>query len=93
MWGAGCDPHILRIWASALKWKMLLLLCFMLCFYYKMIKAIIVCLVSVGDDRTSIRIITRIVTIVQSEQAMRIADELSDMILFHKRVRENGNAI
>lgn len=57
---------------------------------------IIVCLVSVGDDRTSIRIITRIVTIVQSEQAkqaLRIADELSDMILFHKRVRENGNAI
>ncbi len=33
---------------------------------------------------------------VQSEQAKRaleIADELSDMILFHKKVRENGNAM
>ena len=33
---------------------------------------------------------------VQSEearQALKIADELSDMILFHKRVRENGNAM
>ena len=33
---------------------------------------------------------------VQSEQAKRaleIADELSDMILFHKKVRENGNAV
>lgn len=33
---------------------------------------------------------------VQSEQAKRaleIADELSDMILFHKKVRENGNAL
>lgn len=33
---------------------------------------------------------------VQSEQAMQalqLADELSDMILFHKRVRENGNAM
>lgn len=33
---------------------------------------------------------------VQSEQAKRalqIADELSDMILFHKRVRENGDAM
>lgn len=31
---------------------------------------------------------------VQSEQAKRalqVADELSDMILFHKKVRENGN--
>ncbi|TYZ22955.1 helix-turn-helix domain-containing protein [Selenomonas ruminis] len=27
----------------------------------------------------------------QAKQALRIADELSDMILFHKRVRENGN--
>ena len=33
---------------------------------------------------------------VQSElakQALQIADELSDMILFHKRVRENGDAM
>ena len=33
---------------------------------------------------------------VQSEQAkwaLEIADELSDMILFHKKVRENGNAV
>ena len=33
---------------------------------------------------------------VQSEQArkaLQTADELSDMILFHKRVRENGNAM
>lgn len=27
----------------------------------------------------------------QAKQALQIADELSDMILFHKRVRENGN--
>ena len=33
---------------------------------------------------------------VQSEearQALKIADELSDMILFHRRVRENGTAM
>lgn len=33
---------------------------------------------------------------VQSErakQALQIADELSDMILFHKKVRENGTAM
>lgn len=33
---------------------------------------------------------------VQSErakEALQIAEELSDMILFHKRVRENGNAM
>ena len=33
---------------------------------------------------------------VQSEearQALKIADELSDMILFHKRVRQNGTAM
>ena len=29
----------------------------------------------------------------QAKQALQIADELSDMILFHKRVRENGNAM
>ncbi len=29
----------------------------------------------------------------QAKQALRTADELSDMILFHKRVRENGNAM
>lgn len=28
----------------------------------------------------------------QAKQALQIADELSDMILFHKKVRENGNA-
>jgi hypothetical protein len=33
---------------------------------------------------------------VQSEearQALKTADELSDMILFHKRVRQNGTAM
>lgn len=29
----------------------------------------------------------------QAKQALEIADELSDMILFHKKVRENGNAV
>lgn len=29
----------------------------------------------------------------QAKQALRIADELSDMILFHKKVRENGNTM
>lgn len=29
----------------------------------------------------------------QAKQALQLADELSDMILFHKRVRENGNAM
>lgn len=29
----------------------------------------------------------------QAKQALQIADELSDMILFHKKVRENGNAM
>lgn len=29
----------------------------------------------------------------QAKQALEIADELSDMILFHKKVRENGNAL
>lgn len=29
----------------------------------------------------------------QAKQALQIADELSDMILFHKRVHENGNAM
>ena len=29
----------------------------------------------------------------QAKQALQIADELSDMILFHKRVRKNGNAM
>ena len=28
----------------------------------------------------------------QAKQALEIADELSDMILFHKKVRESGNA-
>ena len=29
----------------------------------------------------------------QAKQALQLADELSDMILFHKRVRENGTAM
>ena len=29
----------------------------------------------------------------QAKQALWIADELSDMILFHKKVRENGNTM
>lgn len=29
----------------------------------------------------------------QAKQALQLADELSDMILFHKRVRENANAM
>lgn len=29
----------------------------------------------------------------QAKQALEIADELSDMILFHKKVRENGNTV
>ena len=29
----------------------------------------------------------------QAKQALQIADELSDMILFNKRVRENGDAM
>lgn len=29
----------------------------------------------------------------QAKQALQIADELSDMILFHKRVRENGDTM
>ena len=29
----------------------------------------------------------------QAKQALQLADELSDMILFHKKVRENGNAM
>ena len=29
----------------------------------------------------------------QARQALQIADELSDMILFHKRIRENGSAM
>ena len=29
----------------------------------------------------------------QAKQALQIADEISDMVLFHKRVRENGNAM
>ena len=28
-----------------------------------------------------------------AKQALKIADELSDMILFHKKVRKNGNAM
>ena len=29
----------------------------------------------------------------QAKQALQVADELSDMILFHKKVRENGTAL
>lgn len=29
----------------------------------------------------------------QAEEALKTADELSDLILFHKRVRENGTAM
>jgi transcriptional regulator with XRE-family HTH domain len=29
----------------------------------------------------------------QAKQALQLADELSDMILFHKKIRENGNAM
>ncbi len=29
----------------------------------------------------------------EAKQALQLADELSDMILFHKKVRENGNAM
>lgn len=29
----------------------------------------------------------------EAKKALRIADELSDMILFHKKVRDNGNAM
>ena len=53
-------------------------------------------LTSITPERADTNIVHAFMGKVQSEQAkqaLQIADELSDMILFHKKVRENGNAM
>lgn len=53
-------------------------------------------LTRISSRRADINVVHAFMGKVQSEQAkqaLQIADELSDMILFHRRVRENGNAM
>ena len=48
---------------------------------------------SVQTDTDVVHVFMGKVQSEQAKQALEIADELSDMILFHKKVRENGNAV
>lgn len=48
---------------------------------------------SVQTDTDVVHVFMGKVQSEQAKQALEIADELSDMILFHKKVRENGNAL
>lgn len=53
-------------------------------------------LTKIPSDHADTDIIHAFMGKVQSEQAkqaLQLADELSDMILFHKRVRENANVM
>lgn len=53
-------------------------------------------LMKISRDTTDTDIVQAFMGIVESEEAkeaLRIADKLSDMIIFHKKVRENGNAM
>jgi len=53
-------------------------------------------LTRIAPERADTNVVHAFMGKVQSEQAkqaLQIADELSDMILFHKKVRENGNAM
>ena len=45
------------------------------------------------SDANAVHVFMGKVQSEQAKQALRIADELSDMILFHKKVRENGNTM
>ena len=48
---------------------------------------------AVQTDKDVVHVFMGKVQSEQAKQALEIADELSDMILFHKKVRENGNAL
>jgi hypothetical protein len=53
-------------------------------------------LTKISSGREDTNIVHAFMGKVQSEEARRalkLADELSDMIIFHKRVRENGNTM
>lgn len=53
-------------------------------------------LMKISRVTTDTDIVQAFMGIVESEEAkeaLRIADKLSDMIIFHKKVRENGNAM
>lgn len=53
-------------------------------------------LMKISRDTTNTDIVQAFMGIVESEEAkeaLRIADKLSDMIIFHKKVRENGTAM
>lgn len=44
-------------------------------------------------DTDIVRAFMRKVQSEQARRALQLADEISDMILFHRKVRENGNAM
>ena len=48
---------------------------------------------SIHADTNLVHVFMGKVQSEQAKQALVIADELSDMILFHKKVRENGEAM
>ena len=48
---------------------------------------------SIHADTNIVHVFMGKVQSEQAKQALLIADELSDMILFHKKVRENGEAM
>ncbi len=48
---------------------------------------------SVHADTSAVHAFMGKVQSEQAKQALQLADELADMILFHKRVRENGNVM
>ena len=48
---------------------------------------------SIHADTNIVHVFMGKVQSEQAKQALVIADELSDMILFHKKVRENGKAM
>lgn len=48
---------------------------------------------SIHADTNIVHVFMGKVQSEQAKQALVIADELSDMILFHKKVRENGEAM
>ena len=48
---------------------------------------------SIHADTNIVHVFMGKVQSEQTKQALVIADELSDMILFHKKVRENGEAM
>lgn len=48
---------------------------------------------SIHADTNIVHVFMGNVQSEQAKQALVIADELSDMILFHKKVRENGEAM